>query len=677
MDDVKLSDFELGPVLGQGGMATVYRATFKPTGEQVALKLMLTNVADDPTFIERFRREARSTMSLHHENICRVLAAGESDGKLFMAMEILDGGSVRDLKQSFGGRLPAQLAAELVGQLLSALSAAHAQGVIHRDLKPANLMLTTAGKLKLVDFGIAKTNKEATLTATDMLLGTPAFMSPEQVRGEPLDGRSDLFSAGLILHDLLCGRSPFYSDNPATSLMKVLQEEVPSTFDVVFGLDPVLEAFHSKLTAKDRDLRFRDAAMALRALSPFLEPVRARRGRLIADAIADPITVNQTLLREQATTELERGRRLAGKHGPIHAAALAFDNAARIDPSFDEPRAELATLAPQIGFRVEPVHDPRIDEAMAAWKQQPTNAGVLKRLADLHRAAGDIREYARWTKRYLRQKDDVAALQQLTVLLWGPGSDPSLVTSTIQKLRTQDIIQGVKTGGMPAIKPDKPRTDGTTTGATAGRHDVDAEKKAAIAEAARAAAARRAAGGAVGALGTSSHESAEFGATLGSQGLFTTLREQLGAWWWVFIGGSVVAGIVFVAARGVVAGVNVAQDGLKKHDEGQLIAEENATFDMQRTKLNEATAALARGSFVACSLAAQQSLAGETTAKLVLDAKWLVAQCSLLARDAPSAQDALQDFKDNANISDRRYEIAKTQLKALARGEVPGGLRSW
>lgn len=674
--DVTLDDFAIGAVLGQGGMATVHRAVFKPTGEEVALKLMLANVADDPTFLERFRREAKATMALRHEHICRVFAAGESDGRLFMAMEIIDGGSVRDLKIKFGRTLPQALAVEVVAQLLEALAAAHDQGVVHRDLKPANLMLTRAGKLKLVDFGIAKSTTDATLTATGMLVGTPAYMSPEQVRGDELDGRSDLFSTGIILHDLLCGRSPYFSENPGTSLVKVLQEEVPSTFDVLFGIDPVVEAVHGRLTAKEAGERVRDARTALRALAPYLERVRAKHPNLLADSIADPPTMRARLVREHAEGELQRGRRLLQKHGPVVAAALALENAIQLDKTLADAHTELAALAPQIGFHADVVTDARIHEAQKAQAHQPTNPGLMKRLADLHRASGNLREYARWTKRYLRQKEDAAALQQLTVLLWGPGADPQLVTGTVQKLRTQDIVQGVKTGGMPAIRPDVPLRERTTT-ALRG----DAEQKAAIAAAAEAHGALRVAAAdarAPRATGTTSSSSTE-DVTAGADapGWFSQLREQLGVWWWVLVGAAVVVGIIVVASRGVVAGVDVAQKGLSRHVEGEQVAEENAVFAFQRTRLNEATDALAKGSFVACSMAAQQALEGEKTAKLVLDAKWLIGQCSLLAGDGSSARDALQDFKDNANISDRRYELAKTQLRALERGEVPAGLKTW
>jgi serine/threonine-protein kinase len=178
-------------------MAVVHRAVFRPTGEEVALKLILGNNESDPTFMERFRREVKATIGLSHPNICRVIGAGEDAGRLFMAMEIIDGGSVRELKQKFGGRMPLQLAVELTAQLLAALGEAHTHGVIHRDLKPANLMLTTSGLLKLVDFGIAKSSSDATLTATGMLVGTPAFMSPEQVRGGPApDGLKEPVSGG-------------------------------------------------------------------------------------------------------------------------------------------------------------------------------------------------------------------------------------------------------------------------------------------------------------------------------------------------------------------------------------------------------------------------------------------------------------------------------------------------
>ena len=661
MNGARLDDFEIGPLLGQGGMATVHRAIFKQTGEPVALKLILGDAERDPTNLERFRREVRAAMSLRHDNICRVVAAGEGDdGRMFMAMEIVDGGSVRELKHKLGGKVPVQAAIEIVGQLLLALEAAHREGVIHRDLKPANLMLTSTGVLKLVDFGIARISSDHTLTATGMLVGTPAFMSPEQVRGDPLDGRADLFGAGLILHDLLCGKSPYHADNPGTSLVKVLQDDVPSFFDVLFGIDPAVEAFHSKMTAKEPADRFRDAATALKALQPSLTDMRLRHPAILAACLRDPRGMRRSLSREQADAEIARGRELVGKHGPVVAAALAFENAMHLDPTYTEASAELSAVAAALDFHSSQnvVVDGRITETQEALRAQPHHPGLLKRLADLHRAAGNIRESARALKRYLRLKDDAAALQQLVVMLWGPGSDPGLVTGTLQRLRTQDIMAGIKTGGMPAIRPDKP-----------ARFDVvDDDRKARIAEAAtRSRLATPELGGGGRGPSLQGHD----------EGMFAAFRERLGMWWWLIAIGAVALAMVVFAAKSSSTLVDAAQKDLKRHAEGEVIAEENQVFNQQATKLNEARAALEKGSFVACSVAATASFAGESTAKMVLDGKWYLAQCSLLAGDVSAAQDALQDFKDNANIKDKRFEIAKTQLAAIARGEVPGGVKKW
>jgi serine/threonine protein kinase len=673
MRDAALSDFELGPVLGQGGMAVVHRAVFRPTGEEVALKLILGSNESDPTFMERFRREVNATIGLSHPNICRVIGAGEDAGRLFMAMEIIDGGSVRELKQKFSGRMPLQLAVELTAQLLAALGEAHAHGVIHRDLKPANLMLTTSGLLKLVDFGIAKSSSDATLTATGMLVGTPAFMSPEQVRGDDLDGRSDLFSTGLILHDLLCGRSPYYSDNPGTSLMRVLQEDVPGMFDVLFGVDPLVEGFHAKLTAKERNHRFGTAAQALSVLMPYLTTIRAQYPSLVADCIRDPVGMKQRLLREHAEAEMGRALALVQRHGPIHAAALALENAVHLDPSLSIAQQRLEELSTALGFHTEVVADPRIAEAEEALRTQPQHPGLIKRLADLHRAAGNMRESARFLKRYLRIKDDSAAVQQLLALLWGPGADPILVTRTVSKLSTQDIVAGLKTGGMPALKPDKPLKERAAAGLTS-------QQKAAIADAAQ----RRS-----GATGTNAQPSPKTGgfytssdearhiASMSEDGLIESLRDRFGAFFWPSVAVTVILVIVLSVAKLSSSLVSSAQDDMKKHVEGEVIHEEDTVFNLQTTKLNEARAALAKGSFVTCASAAQMAQQGEKTAKIVLDAKWLIAQCSLLAGDTMAARDALQDFKDNANIRDQRFELANTQLRAIERGEKPGGIREW
>jgi hypothetical protein len=451
----------------------------------------------------------------------------------------------------------------------------------------------------------------------------------------------------------------------------VLQEDVPGIFDVLFGVDPFVEAFHGKVTAKERDQRFRTADEALAALMPYLKPVRARYPHLVADCLRDPAGMKQRLLRDHAEAEVARALALLQRHGPIHAAALALENAVHIDPSLVVAQERLAEVSEALGFHTEVFGDPRIAEAEEALRKQPQHPGLIRRLADLHRAAGNMRECARYLKRYLRYKDDSAAVQQLLALLWGPGSDPALVTGTINKLSTQDIMAGVKTGGMPALKPERPLKERAVASLT----DT---QKAAIAAAAqrRANATGTSAPPATGGFATTSDEARHI-AAMSDDGIFEQLRERFGSFFWIGVAVGVVVAMVVAGASLASALVSTAQKDLKKHAEGEVLREEDTMFNLQTTKLNEAKDALKRGSFVACANAAHMALEGEKTAKLVLDAKWLIAQCSLLAGDTMAARDALQDFKDNANIKDKRFELANTQLKAIDRGEKPGGIREW
>ena len=368
---------------------------------------------------------------------------------------------------------------------------------------------------------------------------------------------------------------------------------------------------------------------------------------------------------------------LTQRHGPIHAAALALENAVHIDPSFQAAQDRLTQVAGDLGFHTEVVSDPRIAEAAEALKKQPQHPGLLKRLADLHRAAGNMRECAKYLKRYLRQKEDSAAVQQLLALLWGPGSDQGLVTGTIQRLRTQDIVAGIKTGGMSALKPEKSLKERASATMTA-------EQRAAVAAAAQRggatgvqsnAQATGATSPRTGGFHTTSDEARFIAGMAGESSVLEDLKERFGALFWVGAAGAVV--LIFVVGAAIMSKtlVTAAQKDIADHAAGEILHQEDHMFNFQQTKLNEAAAAMKKGNFVGCVVAATVALEGEKTAKMVLNAKWMQAQCSLMAGDVSTAREALQDFKDNANIKDKRFELAKTQLKAIERGETPGGIR--
>ena len=195
--------FELKRLLARGGMAAVWAAVDTRTGRPVALKRILPEVAEDPEFRSRFVHEVQLHSQLKHPNVLELLEFG-SAGELYLSMELIDGGTLRTVLDNLG-RLPPELALFVAAETLEGLSCAHERGIVHRDVKPQNVMVTRAGAVKVADFGISKTSQMTRLTQTGSVIGTPAYMSPEQATASGLDARSDLFSVGVMLHESLTG----------------------------------------------------------------------------------------------------------------------------------------------------------------------------------------------------------------------------------------------------------------------------------------------------------------------------------------------------------------------------------------------------------------------------------------------------------------------------------------
>jgi eukaryotic-like serine/threonine-protein kinase len=200
--------YQLGSLLGAGGMASVHLATDRVLQRQVAVKVLSPPDAQDPLFVERFRREARAAARLSHPNIVSVFDSGSDAGLHYLVMEYVPGESLAQLLQRQGPLAPRR-AAELAVQVCAALAAAHAQGLVHRDVKPGNVLIGADGRVKVADFGIVKASALMTLTGTGTVLGTAAYLSPEQARGGPVDARADLYGLGCVLYELLTGSPPF------------------------------------------------------------------------------------------------------------------------------------------------------------------------------------------------------------------------------------------------------------------------------------------------------------------------------------------------------------------------------------------------------------------------------------------------------------------------------------
>ena len=260
--------------LARGGMASVYLATDTRLDRRVAVKVMHPGLAEDPDFVARFNREARASARLSHPDIVAVYDQGEDDGQAFLVMEYVPGATLRAVLRDRGRLTPGEALA-VMDHVLAALGAAHEAGLIHRDVKPENVLVTADGRVKVADFGLARAIAGHNLTAADgALLGSPAYLAPEQVRDGTADARTDVYAAGIMLFELLTGRTPYAGEHAVAIANQRLSEDVPAPSSVAAGIPAELDALVLAATARDPDERPPDA----RALHRSLDAVRNRLG---------------------------------------------------------------------------------------------------------------------------------------------------------------------------------------------------------------------------------------------------------------------------------------------------------------------------------------------------------------------------------------------------------------
>jgi serine/threonine protein kinase/beta-lactam-binding protein with PASTA domain len=276
--------YALGELLGRGGMAEVRKGNDSRLGRVVAIKRLRTDLASDATFQARFRREAQSAASLNHPSIVSVYDTGEetaTDGsgvsQPYIVMEFVAGRTLRDILRE-GRKILPERALEITSGVLSALDYSHRAGIIHRDIKPGNVMLTPSGDVKVMDFGIARAMSDSnTMTQTAAVVGTAQYLSPEQARGETVDSRSDVYSAGCLLYELLTGRPPFVGDSPVAVAYQHVREQAdpPSAHDA--DLPPAVDAIVMKALAKRLEDRYQSAAAMRSDIERYLagRPVQA------------------------------------------------------------------------------------------------------------------------------------------------------------------------------------------------------------------------------------------------------------------------------------------------------------------------------------------------------------------------------------------------------------------
>jgi eukaryotic-like serine/threonine-protein kinase len=243
--------------LGSGGMANVYLAEDDELGRRVAIKILNDRYANDELFVERFRREAKSAAGLSHPNIVSIYDRGEAEGTYYIAMEVIEGRSLKELIRTTGPLRPAQAIA-YSRQILSALRFAHRNGIIHRDIKPHNILVGAEERLKVTDFGIARAGASQ-MTEAGSIMGTAQYLSPEQARGAPVNATSDLYSVGIVLYEMLTGEVPFTGDTPVEIAMKHLNEPPPPPSSVAPGIPADLDRVVLRVLAKDPEDRYQSA----------------------------------------------------------------------------------------------------------------------------------------------------------------------------------------------------------------------------------------------------------------------------------------------------------------------------------------------------------------------------------------------------------------------------------
>ena len=303
--------------VGVGGMAEVYRARDELLGRDVAVKVLNERLSTDRSFVERFRREAQAAANLSHPNIVSLYDYGSDDSDYYIVMEFIDGRGLDEIIRAEGPLLP-ERAGEIAADVARALERAHAQGLVHRDVKPNNIMITSYGQTKVTDFGIVRAlggDSEATMTQTGMVIGTAAYLSPEQAQGAPVDARSDVYSLGCVLYESLTGQPPFSGDTPLSIAYKHVREHAEPPSSLNPDVPEALDAITMKALAKNPENRYSSAKEMREDLERYASGQRVSATPLLAGttAVAPAAGGTQVMSRDEIAydDEDEPGRRRA------------------------------------------------------------------------------------------------------------------------------------------------------------------------------------------------------------------------------------------------------------------------------------------------------------------------------------------------------------------------------
>lgn len=415
-----LSGFDPARPIGQGGMASIYMYENRLTGEQVAVKTLHSHVISDRGTVDRFFHEVQASIRLDHRNIVNILGYGTWQDRPAMVMEYVDGGDLKHLMERVT-RLPVEVAVHVAYQLFKGLDYSHRLGIIHRDIKPSNLLIARNGTIKITDFGISQVSDLTRLTQSGDVIGTPAYMSPEQASGKKLDERSDVFSAGVLLYELLSNKNPFLAENPSVTLLNIIRCNTAPIFEFNPAVPYKLEVTLDRLLTKDPADRVQSAAEAADLMQEILEELHpdgfgTEDFQGFLKAPEDYTSKSNT---EDSLRHLEKGKDLL-KHDKERPerAAVEFYRSLFLDPGNVEARQYLTSITEK--FSGEAVLKPseKLLELEAGVKNDPNNVAMLLQLVKRARSEGDFIKAVSYSKRLARLRPkDVYILGQIETLL--------------------------------------------------------------------------------------------------------------------------------------------------------------------------------------------------------------------------------------------------------------------
>ncbi len=452
MDPRRLGGYELRDVLGEGGMGTVYRAHDPTLDRPAAIKVIRAKALSDEGK-ERFLREARASSKINHPNIITIYAAGEENGAPYMAMELIDGKTLRQVIDE--GSIDWRVSTRWIVQLLDALQRLHAEGIVHRDLKPENVMVTKEGVIKLMDFGLAHLTSSTQITQEGATLGTVPYMSPEQVMGRKLDARSDLFSVATIYHEMLTGVHPFRGEHPM-AVMYSIRNETPKPLKLQSSDSPIeLQGVLDRAFEKEVDKRFADASEfrnAILEVVPELGGATAAESKISPKRLALAIGLISLVVfgfavsawnvatkktkeqRRSAAVVLNESGMAAADKGDFESAEIDYRKAIEKDPTYALPYNNLGTLA-------ENQQDFAVANQMyrEAVRIDPKYSAALYNIGNRFDQTGQTDSAEVYFRRALDGSDPGPAANQLAALLYDRGAYSEALTVIDAALASEPV----------------------------------------------------------------------------------------------------------------------------------------------------------------------------------------------------------------------------------------------